>query len=99
MIEVNITYPETRFYFNYPDYCRYATFPNEYKIEIIEGFYRRIVLNGLDGSENVKTIYKKDVEENLSKILSVKDEYDFTTTVFNISGIQFKCSIYELYLL
>lgn len=99
MIEVNIKYPETRFYLNHPDYCRYATFPNEYEIEIIEGFYRRIVLNGLDDSENVKTIYKKDIEENLSKILSVKDDYDFTTTVFNISGIQFKCSIYELYLL
>lgn len=96
MIEVNITYPETRFYLNYPDYYRYVTFPKEYQIEIIEGFSRRVILKGIDGSEDIKTISKEEIQENLSKILSMKNEDDFTNTIFNISGIKFKFAIYEL---
>ena len=93
MIEVNITYPETRFYFNYSPFIRYATFPNEYQMEIIEGFSRRILLNGIDRSEEIKTISEKDIEEKLTEILEVKD--DFISKVFNISGIDFRFAVYE----
>lgn len=96
MTEVNITYPETRFYFNRPDYYRYVTFPKEYQIEIIEGFSRRIILKGIDGSEDIKTISEEDIQKNLSKILSMKSEDDFINTIFNISGVKFKFAIYEL---
>lgn len=93
MIEVNIKYPETRFHFNHPDYYRYVTFPNGYEIEILQGFFRRILLNGMDRSEEIKTISKKDIEEKLTEILEVKD--DFISKVFNISGIDFRFAIYE----
>mgnify|MGYP006316177905 FL=1 len=99
MIEVNITYPETRFYINEPDYYKYVTFPKEYQIEIIEiieGLSRRIILKGIDGSEEIKTISKEGIQENLSKILSMKNEDDFVNTIFDISGIKFKFAIYEL---